>query len=69
MPITRIIEIDEIAAGVIVATQGGFRFFAAEAAFRSLDQEVFRSIAHANRAVREMLSKQRSSLNSKKGFS
>ena len=67
MPTAHIIEIEEIAAGVIVATQGGFRFFAAEAAFRSLDREVFRSIAHANRAVRDTFSKQRFSHPSKKG--
>lgn len=62
-----IIEIEEIAAGVIVATHSGFRFFAAEAAFQSLHREVFRSIAHVNRAVRDTFSKRHPSFNPKKG--
>lgn len=69
MPIAHIIEIDDIAAAVIVATEGGFRFFAAEAAFRSLDRGVFCSIARANQVLRETLAKPQISLNSTKGLS
>ncbi|WP_112664289.1 hypothetical protein [Microvirga flavescens] len=52
---THAIEIDDVIAGIAVATRGGFRFFAAEAPFRPLDQEVFLSIAHVNQAVRARL--------------
>lgn len=56
---THVIEIGNVTAGIIVATKGGFRFFAAEKTFSSLDLELFRSIKDANRAARAKLDARR----------
>jgi hypothetical protein len=54
---THVIEVGDTTAGIVVATEGGFRFFAADRDFRALDLEVFRSIAAATRAAREKVRK------------
>jgi hypothetical protein len=56
---THVIEIGHVTAGIIVAIKGGFRFFAAERAFKSLDLAIFPTIEDANRAAREKLSGQK----------
>jgi hypothetical protein len=61
MPKTHTIAIGNIAAGIVVTTSSGFRFFAADAAFRALDREVFHSIEQADLAVRDAFEKQRQS--------
>jgi hypothetical protein len=55
--ITHVIEVGNITAGIIVAIKGGFRFFAAERAFRSLDLAVFATVEEASRAARAKLTK------------
>ncbi|MGO4707326.1 hypothetical protein AB4072_16300 [Microvirga sp. 2MCAF38] len=59
MSIAYVIEVGETTAGIVVAEEGGFRFFTAEHLFRALDGAVFRSIAEASRAAREKLKKRR----------
>jgi len=49
------IEVQGHSAGIVIAERGGFLFFAAEQAFRSLDQQRFRHVAHAEQAVRGIL--------------
>ncbi|MBM6595203.1 hypothetical protein [Microvirga pudoricolor] len=56
---THVIEVGDVTAGIIVAIKGGFRFFAAERAFKSLDLAVFPTIEDANRAAREKLPRQK----------
>jgi hypothetical protein len=56
---THVIEVGDVTAGIIVAIKGGFRFFAAERAFKSLDLAVFSTIEDANRAAREKISRQK----------
>jgi len=50
---THVIEVGEVTAGILVAVEGGFRFFAAGLPFRSLDLAIFRTIEDASRAARE----------------
>ncbi|WP_201833751.1 hypothetical protein [Microvirga zambiensis] len=49
---THVIEVGEVTAGIVVSTEGGFRFFAAGLAFKSLDLAIFASIEEASRAAR-----------------
>jgi hypothetical protein len=55
MTSAHVIEVGDIAAGIVVLEQGGFRFFAAERAFHPLEGALFRTIDHATRAARERL--------------
>ena len=55
----QIIEIGDITAGIVVAERGGFRFFSSEHRFDGLDRTVFRSVAHASRALRELAGRRR----------
>ncbi|WP_133239411.1 hypothetical protein [Microvirga sp. KLBC 81] len=53
---THVIEVGDVTAGIVVATEGGLRFFAASLTFKSLDLAIFPSIAeasgpHANKFV------------------
>lgn len=57
---THVIEVGHVTAGIVVATEGGFRFFAAGLKFKSLDLAIFPSIADANRAAREKVTRHRS---------
>ncbi|GLK79215.1 MULTISPECIES: hypothetical protein [Methylopila] len=51
-----VIEVRGLQAGLVVRQEsGGFRFFAAVAEAFSLEGQVFRSAAHAGRAVRSAL--------------
>ncbi|MEI6559640.1 MAG: hypothetical protein WCO00_14650 [Rhodospirillaceae bacterium] len=45
------IEVQGRSAGIVVAEQGGFVFFAADGAFRSLDRRVFKHVGQAEQAV------------------
>ncbi|MPR08926.1 MULTISPECIES: hypothetical protein [Microvirga] len=56
---THVIEVGDVTAGIVVATEGGFRFFAASLTFKSLDLAIFPSIAHASRAAREKFPRRR----------
>ena len=55
MASAHVIEVGEITAGIVVLEKGGFRFFASERAFHSLEGALFRTIDHAVRAARERL--------------
>ncbi|MPR12456.1 hypothetical protein [Microvirga tunisiensis] len=57
---THVIEVGDVTAGIVVATEGGFRFFAAGIRFKALDLAIFPSIADASRAAREKLTGYRS---------
>jgi hypothetical protein len=54
---THVIEVGDVTAGIVVATEGGFRFFAAGLRFKSLDLTIFPSIADASRAARAKLAR------------
>ncbi|PVE24032.1 hypothetical protein DC522_13110 [Microvirga sp. KLBC 81] len=56
---THVIEVGDVTAGIVVAVEGGFRFFAAGFAFKSLDLTVFASIEEASRAARKKLTRRR----------
>jgi hypothetical protein len=58
--ITHVIEVNNVTAGIIVGIKGGFRFFAAERAFKSLDLAVFSTVEDASRAARAKLAKRQS---------
>jgi hypothetical protein len=49
------IEVDGRAAGIVVAERGGYTFFASDWTFKEIDRRTFRRVAHAERAVRELL--------------
>ena len=51
----RVIEIDGIAAGIVVAEEGGFRFFSAQRSFDPLDRVLFRSLKQATSAAQRRL--------------
>ena len=51
----RVIEIDGVAAGIVVAEQGGFRFFSAQRSFDPLDRRLFRSLKQATSAAQRRL--------------
>ncbi|WP_112662761.1 hypothetical protein [Microvirga flavescens] len=59
MSTAHVIEVGDVTAGIVVAERGGFRFFTAERLFKALDGAVFRTIAEANRAVRDKLKQRR----------
>ena len=50
-----IVEVGDMAAGIVVRVHGGFRFFASEGVFYPLDGFLFRTIDQAARAARECL--------------
>lgn len=52
---THVIEVGEVTAGIVVAIESGFRFFAAGPAFKALDLAIFASIEEARRAARAKL--------------
>jgi hypothetical protein len=56
----RIVEIGDVTAGIVIAEQGGFRFFSAQRPFDPLDRHVFRSIKQLTAAARERLRRSRS---------
>ena len=45
------IEVHGRSAGIVVAEQGGFVFFAADGAFRALDRRVFKHVGQAEQAA------------------
>lgn len=49
-----VIEASDVAAGVIVRQEGGYRFFAANESFQSLDGSVFKHPKAAQRAAELM---------------
>jgi hypothetical protein len=51
MASAHVIEVGEIAAGIVILEQGGFRFFASDRAFRSLEGALFRTIDQATRTA------------------
>ncbi|QRM32442.1 hypothetical protein [Microvirga sp. VF16] len=56
---THVIEVGDVTAGIVVAIDGGFRFFAAGLTFKPLDLVIFPSIEDASRAARAKFSKHR----------
>jgi hypothetical protein len=46
------IEVAGEAVGIVVAQQRGFRFYASDSRFQSLDGQTFRTVAEAERAAR-----------------
>jgi hypothetical protein len=55
MTSARIIEIGEITVGIVLPDQNGFRIFASEKRFNSLERKSFRSIDHARAAAHRLL--------------
>ena len=55
MASAHVIEVGEITAGIVVHEHGGFRFFASERAFYSLEGALFRTADQAARAARQRL--------------
>ena len=55
MASAHVIEVDDRTAGIVVREHGGFRFFASERAFHSLEGALFRTTDQAARAARERL--------------
>ena len=51
----RVIEIDGVAAGIVVAEEGGFRFFSAQRSFDALDRRLFRSLKQATTTAQRRL--------------
>ena len=51
-----IIEVQGRAAGIVVAEQSGFRFFAAEWLFHTLERSMYKQVSHVERAVLQVLS-------------
>lgn len=49
-----VIEIDGDAAGLVVRTGNGFRFYASRATYASVDGSHFRSVAQAENACRRL---------------
>jgi hypothetical protein len=52
---TYIIEVSSEAAGIVVRDQAGFRFFASNHRFNSLDGRIFRSAREAERIATRFL--------------
>jgi hypothetical protein len=48
---TYVIEIGEDAVGIVILERGGFRFHAAQDAFRPLEATLYRSVREAERAA------------------
>jgi hypothetical protein len=59
MASAHVIEVGDIAAGIVVLEQDGFRFFAADRPFYALEGAVFRTVDQATRAARERLQRKR----------
>ena len=55
MASAHIVEVGGRTAGIVVREHGGFRFFASERGFHSLEGAVFRTADQAARAARERL--------------
>ena len=55
MASAHIIEVGDRTAGIVVREHGGFRFFASERAFYSLEGALFRTADQAACAARERL--------------
>jgi hypothetical protein len=53
---TYIIELGSQAAGIVVRTQRGFRFFSASARFSALEGQIFRNPREAERAAARLVS-------------
>lgn len=49
----RVIEIDDVTAGIIVGRRGDYRFFSSHPAFDKLDGKSYRSAESATRAAQE----------------
>ncbi|HEV7258572.1 MAG TPA: hypothetical protein VGN82_12400 [Bosea sp. (in: a-proteobacteria)] len=54
-----VIEVQGGAAGIVVGSNGRFRFFSSQPAFDGLDGKTFRSVEQANRAVADRRAGQR----------
>ena len=50
-----IVEVGSQAAGIVVRTSGGYRFFAATHRFNSLEGELFRNPRQAERAALRLI--------------
>ena len=50
-----VIEVDGEAAGLVVRTSSGFRFYASRAPYTAVDGSHFRSVAQAENACRRLL--------------
>jgi len=55
MTSARIIEIDEITVGIVLPDRGGFRIFASDQRFNSLERKFFRSIEQARAAANRLV--------------
>ena len=55
------IEVHGRSAGIVVSEPGGFVFFAADGAFRSLDRRVFKHVGQAEHAAVMLASDHRKS--------
>jgi hypothetical protein len=53
---TYIIEVGSQPAGIIVRSDGGYRFFAASHRFNRLEGQIFRNAREAERAARQLVS-------------
>jgi hypothetical protein len=51
----RVVEISGVAAGIVIAEEGGFRFFSAQQPFDPLDGRFFRSIKRVLAAAQDRL--------------
>jgi len=56
---TYIIEVASQAAGIVVRTSGGYRFFAANRRFMPLEGQLFRNAREAERAAARLCSRQK----------
>ena len=54
-----IIEVSGKGTGVLIATDGGYVFYAALPEARSLDQRVFRSLEQAEKIISQQLARKR----------
>ncbi len=57
MPNAYIIEVEDIAVGLVVRDRGGFRFFASDAACAALDSRMFRDARAAEREAERCVQK------------
>lgn len=53
------IESDGAGAGIVIRQQGGFRFYASDERFTSLDGKMFRSPQEAERAAQRLIARPR----------
>jgi hypothetical protein len=54
-----VVEVDDLAVGLVLSERGGFRFFAAVNCCRRLEGALFRTVDHAARAAREVMRDER----------